>query len=121
MTATMTALLVTTLLTAAANTAVAVADLARARFVLANSAEVGVPLSWLPRLAALKLAGAAGLLLGLAAPVLRPLGIAAACGLVLLYTGAVITHLRARVLYNLAFPGGYLVLAAGSLVLAATR
>ena len=38
------------------------ADLAKAEFVLANSAEVGVPRSLLPLLAALKGAGAAGLL-----------------------------------------------------------
>ncbi|MYS75892.1 DoxX family protein, partial [Streptomyces sp. SID5926] len=44
-----------------ADAGIAVADLLRARFVLANSAEVGVPASWLPRLAGLKAAGAAGL------------------------------------------------------------
>ena len=57
-------------LTIAANLAIAVADLTRARFVLANSAEVHVPQSWLPRLAALKVAGAVGLLVGLAVPVI---------------------------------------------------
>jgi hypothetical protein len=49
------------------------------------------------------------------------LGIAAAGGLVLFFTGAIIAHLRARVYYNLAFPGGYLALAIASLVLAVTR
>ena len=110
-------LLVVTLLTAAVNVAIAAADLAGARFVLANSAQVGVPRSWLPRLAALKLAGAAGLLLGLLDTALRPLGAAAACGLVLLYLGAVVFHLRTRVLYNLAFPGFYLATAVASLAL----
>lgn len=43
--------------------AVAVADLARAGFVLANSAEVRVPESWLPQIAGLKGAGGIGLLL----------------------------------------------------------
>ncbi|WP_409240304.1 DoxX family protein [Streptomyces sp. PA5.6] len=117
MTGTHLTLLVVTLLTAAANAAVAAADLAGARFVLANSAEVGVPRSWLPRLAALKLAGAAGLLLGISHAVLRPLGAAAACGLVLLYLGALTFHLRARVLHNLAFPGFYLASAVASLAL----
>lgn len=117
MTGTQLALLVVTLLTAALNVGIAAADLAGARFVLANSADVGVPRSWLPRLAALKLAGAAGLLLGLHDATLRPLGAAAACGLVLLYLGALVFHLRARVFYNLAFPGFYFATAVASLSL----
>lgn len=112
------AFLVVTSFTAAANIGIAAADLAGARFVLANSAQVGVPRSWLPRLAVLKLAGAAGLLLGLLDAALRPLGAAAACGLVLLYLGALAFHLRARVLHNLAFPGLYCATAVASLVLA---
>lgn len=110
-----TAWVVITLTTALVTAGIAVADLIPARFVLANSAEVGVPRSWLPALGAVKLAGAAGLLVGLVG--LRPLGIAAAAGLVLFFAGAVLTHLKARVLYNLAFPGGYLILAAASLAL----
>ncbi|MBX6357057.1 MAG: DoxX family protein [Micromonosporaceae bacterium] len=105
-------------LTIAANLAIAVADLTRARFVLANSAEVHVPQSWLPRLAALKVAGAVGLLVGLAVPVIA---ILAATGLVLFYIGALVAHLRARVYYNIAFPGLYLALAAATLALAALR
>ncbi|TXS11977.1 DoxX family protein [Streptomyces sp. adm13(2018)] len=111
------ALLVVTLFTATINAGMAAADLAGARSVLANSAEVGVPRSWLPRLAALKLAGSAGLLLGLSDSALRPLGAAAAGGLVLLYLGALAFHLRARVLHNLAFPGLYLATAVASLAL----
>ncbi|WP_435190559.1 DoxX family protein [Streptomyces sp. bgisy126] len=118
MTSTTLAFLVVTLLTATLNVGIAAADLTRARFVLANSAEVGVPRTWLPWLAALKLAGATGLLLGLFSAALRPLGIAAACGLALLYLGALVFHLRARVLYNLAFPGFYFTTAAASLALA---
>ncbi len=110
------ALLVVAVLTAAVNVAMAVADLAGARFVLANSAQVGIPRSWLPWLAVLKLAGATGLLLG----ALRPLGVAAACGLVLFYLGAIAFHLRARVLHNLAFPAFYLATAAASLALTAS-
>jgi hypothetical protein len=109
------AYVVVTLLTAAITAAVAVADLIPAGFVLANSAEVGVPRAWLPPLAAVKLAGAVGLVVGVLG--LRALGIAAAAGLVLFFVGAVATHLRARVLYNIAFPGAYLCLSAASLAL----
>ncbi|ADP83697.1 DoxX family protein [Pseudofrankia inefficax] len=105
--------------TVLANTGIAGADLVRADFVLANSAEVGVPRSWLPWLAGLKAAGAAGVLLGLlGVPVI---GIAAAGGLVAFFLGAVIAHLRARVYHNVAFPGCYLALAVASLAFAALR
>src|SRR2546421_12753885 len=43
-----------TAVTILANAGAAAADLARARFVLANMAELGVPRSWLPPLAVLK-------------------------------------------------------------------
>jgi DoxX-like family len=98
---------------------IAAADLTRAKFVLANSAEVGVPRSWLPALAALKIAGAAGLVLGLLG--IRLIGIAAAAGLVLFFIGAVTAHIRARMYYNIAFPGTYLLLAAASLALSVTH
>ncbi|OMC17379.1 MULTISPECIES: DoxX family protein [unclassified Mycobacterium] len=104
-----------TVTTAVVTAAIAVADLVPAKFVLANSAEVGVPRSWLPALGAAKLAGAAGLIVGLLG--LRALGIAAAVGLVLFFVGAVITHLRARILYNIAFPGAFLCLSAAALAL----
>ena len=113
------AYVVVTIVTIIVNSAAAVADLSRAPFVLANSAEVGVPPSWLPLLAALKAAGAAGLLIGLLG--FRYLGIAAAIGLVLFFTGALIVHVRARVFYNLAFPGTFWLLATASLVLAIGR
>ncbi len=107
---------VVTVLTIIANAGIAIADLARAKFVLANSAEVGVPESWIPPLATLKAAGAAGLLLGLLG--FRLIGIAAAVGLVLFFAGALATHIRTRVFHNLAFPATYFLLAAGSLILA---
>jgi hypothetical protein len=110
-----TAFIVVTVTTALVTAAIAVADLIPAGFVLANSVEVGVPRSWLPALGAVKLAGAAGLVVG---PLgLRALGIAAAVGLVLFFVGAVVTHLRAHVLYNIAFPGAFLCLSAASLAL----
>ncbi|MFI2200144.1 DoxX family protein [Streptomyces sp. NPDC020192] len=102
-----------------ANGSIAAADIAKAPFVLANSAEVGVPRTWLPSLALLKAAGAVGLLLGLFG--VRPLGIVAAAGLVLFYAGAMTAHVRARVFHNIAFPGLFLALAVGALVLAAAR
>lgn len=114
-----TAYVVITVITILANAGIAVADLLRAEFVLDNSAEVGVPPTWLPWLAALKAAGAAGLLLGLMGVPL--IGVAAATGLVLFFLGAVAAHIRARVYYNIAFPGGYLALAAASLALAVAR
>ncbi|WP_369178732.1 DoxX family protein [Streptomyces mutabilis] len=111
-----TAHVIVTVVAVIANAGIALADLRRARFVLANSAEVEVPASWLPGLAALKAAGAAGLLVGLLG--VRPLGVAAAAGLVLFFVGAVAAHIRARVFHNIAFPIGYLALNAAVLVLA---
>ena len=106
---------VITLTTAIITAGIAVADLIPAGFVLTNSAEVGVPRSWLPALGAVKLAGATGLVVGLLG--LSALGIAAAVGLVLFFVGAVVTHLRAHVLYNIAFPGAFLLLSTASLML----
>ncbi|MFI5894878.1 DoxX family protein [Actinoplanes sp. NPDC051513] len=108
-----------TIATILANFAVVVADLARAGFVLANMAEVGVPASALPMLAVLKAAGAAGLLLGLLG--IDVIGIAAASGLVVFFVGAVVVHLRAGVLHNIAIPGTFLVLALASLTLGITH
>lgn len=110
------AYLIITAVAIAANVWAAVADLAPARFVLANMAEVGVPRSWLPPLAVLKGAGAAGLLLGLLG--VWPLGIAAAIGLALFFTGALATHARAGAFHNIAFPGAYFALAVASAALA---
>jgi hypothetical protein len=107
------------IITLVVNAAAAAADFVRAPFVLENSAEVGVAEGWLPLLGTLKVAGATGLLIGLLWA--RVIGMAAAIGLVLFFAGAIATHIRARVLYNLAFPGFYLALAVGSLILIATR
>ncbi|MCV7425532.1 DoxX family protein [Mycobacterium montefiorense] len=110
-----TASLVITLITAIMSGGIAVADFIPAKFVLANSAEVGVPRSWIRPLGAAKLAGAVGLVAGLLG--LPALGIAAAAGLVLFFVGAVATHLRAHVVYNIAFPGVFLCLSAACLAL----
>lgn len=104
-----TILLVGTIMCIVANAFIAVADYAKAGFVLKNSAEVNLPAKVLPYLAALKLTGVAGLVVGLT---LSPwLGIAAGIGLVLFYIGAIYAHIRAHVFYNIAFPGLYLALA----------
>jgi hypothetical protein len=113
-----TAHVVVTVLTIAANTGIAVADFRKADFVLANSAEVHVPPSWLPALGLLKGAGAVGLLLGLLGVPL--VGTAAAVGLVLFFVSAIVAHVRARVWHNIAFPGGFLALAVASLALSVT-
>jgi hypothetical protein len=110
-----TAYVAVTLITACLNAAVAVADLVKARFVLATSGEVGVPGTWLPYLGALKAAGAAGLLLGLLG--IRPLGIAAAVGLVLFFLGALGAPVRARVFHNIAFPMAFFAFAVATLTL----
>lgn len=104
-----------TLATVLAVGGIAAADLARAPFVLDNSAAVHVPRSWLMPLGLVKGAGALGLLLGLVG--VPAVGEAAAIGLVLFFVGAVVTHLRAHN-HDLAFPIGYLALSVTSLVLA---
>jgi hypothetical protein len=85
---------VVTLLAVLANLWAASADFVRAKFVLANSASLGLPESWLVPLGLAKAAGAAGLLLGLLGVPL--IGTVAAAGLVLFFVGAVLAHLRAR-------------------------
>ncbi len=75
---------------------------------------VGVPQRHLPVLAALEIAGAAGILIGLW---LAPLGVAAAAGLVAYFVGAVGGHLRVGDTKNLAMPLPPLVLAVAVLVL----
>jgi hypothetical protein len=54
---------------------------------------VGVPLRLFPVLALLEVAGAVGLLAGIA---LKPLGVAAGTGLVAYFVGAITAHLRKR-------------------------
>ncbi len=106
-----TAVILTTIIL---NAGMGLADLAKARFVLATSAAVDVPPGWLPLLGTLKLAGAAGLLLGLLG--VEPLGVAAAIGLVLFFVGAVVAHVRARKFATGVVPLAFLGLAAASLL-----
>ncbi|ADU01523.1 MULTISPECIES: DoxX family protein [Mycolicibacterium] len=110
----MTVLFLVTIVCVVANAAIAIADYAKAGFVLRNSAQVHVPVSALPYLATAKLAGAVGLVIGLVA--VPWVGVAAGIGLVLFFIGAVGAHGRARVFHNIAFPGFYLLLSAASTV-----
>lgn len=105
----MTALFVATIVCVVANMFIAVADYLKAESVLKTTAEVHVPAKALPYLATLKLAGAIGLVGGLT--VVPWLGVVAGLGLILFFIGAVVAHVRARVFYNIAFPGLYLLLA----------
>nr|WP_042198942.1 DoxX family protein [Kibdelosporangium sp. MJ126-NF4]CEL23634.1 integral membrane protein [Kibdelosporangium sp. MJ126-NF4]CTQ93171.1 integral membrane protein [Kibdelosporangium sp. MJ126-NF4] len=110
-----TAFVIVAAATIAVNILAALADFARAKFVLANSAELGLPPSWVLPLGVLKLAGAAGLVLGLLG--VEFIGIAAAVGLVLFFVGAVGIHVWKGVYHNIVYPGACLVLAGATLVL----
>ncbi|MFD3651868.1 DoxX family protein [Streptomyces sp. NPDC058620] len=101
------------ILLALALSASATLTFTRHQAITASMSKVGVPDSWLPGLAALKAAGAAGLVVGLAVPVI---GAAAAVGVVLYFIGAVITHLRAKD-FEIAPPVVLALLAAAALVL----
>lgn len=75
---------------------------------------VGVPKQYLPVLAMLEIAGAAGILLGLW---LEPLGVLAASGLCAYFLGAIGAHVRVGDSKNLVMPLPPLVLAIAALVL----
>ncbi|WP_381557653.1 DoxX family protein [Streptomyces eurythermus] len=75
---------------------------------------VGVPESWLLPLGLTKIAGALGLLAGIA---YRPLGVAAAIGVILYFLGAVITHVRAGDNKGVGAPAVIMLVSAAPLVL----
>jgi len=101
--------------TALVNAGMAIGGLTKAGFVVKNAVAVGVSPSWVPLLGSLKAAGALGLVIGLLG--IPVIGTAAAAGLVAFFVGAVGAHVRARALYNIAFPALFLALAVASLVL----
>ncbi|MEU6392312.1 DoxX family protein [Streptomyces sp. NPDC046939] len=86
----------------------ALAKLKRQEALVASMRGIGVPDAWLPRLAALEIAGAVGLLVGLA---FRPLAVAAAVGVILYFAGAVVFHVRAHDRKGLIAPGALAVVA----------
>ncbi|MEJ2858178.1 MULTISPECIES: DoxX family protein [unclassified Saccharothrix] len=86
-----------------------------AKWVVEPLAEYGVPRSWWTWLGVAKALGAVGLLVGLAVPAV---GTAAAIGLVLYFTGAVVTVLRARSYGHVVFPLIYMAPAVAALALA---
>ncbi len=94
----------------------AVSLLRGASWVVDSLTEYGVPRGWWPWLGAAKLVGAIGLLVGLAVP---PIGLAAGVGLVLYFTGAVVTVVRARSYSHIPYPLLYLVPVVGTLALGA--
>jgi DoxX-like family len=108
-----TACIVVTVLAAAANAFSATLDFLRYKQILINMARVGVQESWLTTLGILKAAGALGLLVGIAVPLI---GIGAGSGLVLFFIAAIITHLRAHD-YSFGLAVALLVLAVAALVL----
>ncbi|MGW5679465.1 DoxX family protein [Streptomyces sp. NPDC003860] len=114
-----TAYVIITAITVLATVGNVVMDFANPKYVRANAAEVGVLPNWIPWLAALKGAGAVGLLAGLLG--VPAVGLAAATGLVLFFVGAVAVHVRAAVFHNIAFAGSYLALSVATLALTAAR
>lgn len=87
----------------------------RAKWVVEPLADYGVPRSWWTWLGIAKALGAIGLVVGLFVPVV---GVAAAVGLVLYFTGAVVTVLRAKSYGHVAFPLIYMAPAVAVLALA---
>nr|WP_088961494.1 DoxX family protein [Micromonospora purpureochromogenes] len=82
-----------------------------------RGADYGVPRSWWPWLATAEALGAAGLLAGLAMPII---GVIAATGLVLYFAGAVVTVLRARAFSHVPYPLLYLAPSIAALTLGLT-
>lgn len=86
----------------------------QAKWVVEPLAEYRVPQSWWPWLGTAKAAGAIGLLIGLAFPIV---GVIAAVGLVAYFAGAVITVVRARWYSHIPFPLMYMAPVVGALAL----
>lgn len=95
------ATVVVTAILAALMTYAAVRKLSHRPQVVASYARVGVPEDRLNLLALILLAGAAGLLLGLA---WAPIGIAAAVAVVGYFAAAIAAHIRGRDLANIPTP-----------------
>ncbi|MEV0586029.1 DoxX family protein [Nonomuraea sp. NPDC050310] len=79
--------------------------LRRAEWVVKPLTDYGVPSTWWPWLGAAKAAGSIGLLIGLFVPII---GILAGIALILYFTGAIVTVLRARSYSTVVYPVLYL-------------
>lgn len=95
----------------------AVRKLGRSEEVVRSYARAGVPEDRLALLAAILVAGAAGLLVGLA---WTPIGVAAAAALVVYFATAVAFHVRAGDASHAPTPAALVLLAAAVLVLQLT-
>ncbi|MFF9402737.1 DoxX family protein [Streptomyces sp. NPDC014646] len=84
--------------------------------IMSAMTAVGVSPGMVPVLAVLEFAGAVGLLIGIG---YRPLGVAAAVGVVLYFLGAVIAHLRVKDVKGTPGAGVLLVASAAEFTLAA--
>ncbi len=92
----------------------AVAVFSGAGWVVKALTDYGVPTSWWPWLGAAKAAGAAGLLVGLVAPVI---GLIAGIGLILYFAGAVVTVVRARCYSHIPYPLVYVAPVVAAVIL----
>lgn len=101
-----TAHLVLTIIAAAMVGFSAVVLFLRVSWITESMELYGVPVSWWHWLAAAKAAGAIGLLVGLAVPAV---GVAAAIGLILYFTGATVTVARARRYSHVGAPVMYVL------------
>ena len=109
------AYIIVTVIAAAVNGYAAMNDFIRPKWLLGNMTKLGVPESALPILGTLKVAGALGLLIGIAVPAI---GVAAALGLTLFFIGAVCTHIRAHdFTLGSGAPVAFLLVAVAALVL----
>jgi DoxX-like protein len=109
-----TAYVVVTVLAAAWVAYSAFAVFFRAKWVVQALSDYGVPRSWWPWLGTAKIAGAAGLVAGLLVPLI---GVAAEIGLVVYFTGAVVTVVRARWYSHIPYPLVYLAPVVASIAL----
>ena len=107
---------VVTLLAAAMAGYSGVVVLTRAQWIIQALTDYRVPRAWWPRLGAAKVTGAVGLLVGLFVPIV---GVVADVDLILCFTGAVVTVVRARQYAHVPFPLVYAAPVIGALTLGA--
>jgi DoxX-like family len=107
---------IVSVLLAALMAAAAIRKLTHRQDVVRSYLRAGVPEDRLDLLAAVLLAGATGLLIGLA---WAPIGVAAAAATIVYFIGAVTSHIRARDAQHLPTPLAFEAMAVAALVLRA--